>query len=125
MAVSKFNERYTLYLDTAGQPVQRTLAEMTCEEVLQAIGWHTEAAAQAEREIKPFEAMVGAFEAGTRDPNYEPPAVLKAAGLAYERAGRARVKLGQLLAQIDIALAPYSNCPPKLNQAELVRRYWP
>src|SRR5690349_969895 len=101
MAVSKFNERYTLHCDTADQPVQRTLAEMTREEVLQAIDWHTEEVAQAERETKPFEAMVEAFEAGTRDPNYEPPEVLKAAALAYERAGRAKVKLGQLLTQID------------------------
>src|SRR5690242_3338515 len=104
MAVSKFNERYTLYLNTAGQPVQRTLAEMTCGEVLQAIDWHTQEAAQAERETEPFVAMVAAFEAGTRDPTYESPAVLNAAALAYERSGRAKVTLCQLLTQIDIAL---------------------
>lgn len=35
-----FDERFTIYLNAAGKPVQRTLHEMTADEVLMALEWH-------------------------------------------------------------------------------------
>ena len=43
---NQFNERFTVYLNAEGAPVQRTLREMTGDAVLTAIDWHN---AEAER----------------------------------------------------------------------------
>ena len=44
-----FNERFTVYLDAEGKPVERTLREMTAGEVLKALEWLGEEIARLER----------------------------------------------------------------------------
>ena len=40
VAHDAFNERFTIYLNDKGKPVQRTVREMTAGEVMPAIAWH-------------------------------------------------------------------------------------
>ena len=46
----QFNEQFTLYLNTKGEPVQRTLREMTADEVLAAERWQLAEADRLERD---------------------------------------------------------------------------
>ena len=49
-----FNERFTLYLNTEGNPVERTLREMTGGEVLLAHEWIVDEADRCRREAEAF-----------------------------------------------------------------------
>ena len=46
----KFNEKFTVYLNAAGTPVQRTLREMTPSEVLAAMQWQSDEGDRLERD---------------------------------------------------------------------------
>jgi hypothetical protein len=45
-----FNERFTIYVNCNGKPVERTLREMTAAEVMAAIKWHHQTSQQLEAE---------------------------------------------------------------------------
>src|ERR1700751_1159081 len=62
-----FNERFTLYLNAEGKPVQRTLREMTAGEVLQAMEWQRAEAGRLKAETAPFGAWANAVEEGRLD----------------------------------------------------------
>src|SRR5689334_17751457 len=69
-------ERFIVYFNAAGQPVHRSLEEMTAGEVIQALNWHIEEAERLDREAEPARKMFQEFEAGTRDPHTVPPKTL-------------------------------------------------
>jgi hypothetical protein len=60
----KFNEKFTVYLNAAGTPVQRTLREMTPSEVLAAMQWQSDEGDRLERDCAPFAELRRAVEAG-------------------------------------------------------------
>ena len=60
----QFNEQFTLYLNTGGEPVQRTLREMTGAEVLVAFAWSRAEAERLEREVESARALAIAVEEG-------------------------------------------------------------
>ena len=48
------NERFTVYLNAEGKPLQHTLREMTADEVLRALKWQRDEADRLEAAAKPF-----------------------------------------------------------------------
>jgi hypothetical protein len=114
----QFNEKYTLYVNTAGQPVERTLREMTAAEVLQAVNWHFAEANRLEREAAPYKQMAIDAENGWLDPD-TPDDVVHAGARALLAAGEASKIAGLLLARVDSAL-PKSG----LTLGVALHRYW-
>lgn len=49
-----FNERFTIYLNTEGKPVQRPLRKMTAGDVMSALLWHSDEARRLEVAAAPF-----------------------------------------------------------------------
>ena len=62
-----FNERFTIYLNADGNPVQPILREMTAGEVLAAIAWHTAEGDRLEHETQCFRDIAKALETGDAD----------------------------------------------------------
>lgn len=54
----QFNGHFTIYLNVAGDPVQRTLGEMTADEVLLALEWHSTEADRLIKDAAPISAMM-------------------------------------------------------------------
>ena len=57
-----FNERFTIYLNAEGKPVQRTLREMTGDEVLLAVEWSHDEADRLDAEAEPARAISRAIQ---------------------------------------------------------------
>jgi hypothetical protein len=52
MQADVMNERFTIYLNSRGDPVQRRLSDMTPDEVMEAIIWNGKGC-PADRELRP------------------------------------------------------------------------
>jgi hypothetical protein len=119
-----FNERFTIYLNAAGEPVERTLREMTAGEVLAAIRWHDAEADRLRREAEPYNAIAIAFETGRTD---EIPDLsrdeLRAGGAALRRAGEANMKTARLMKMVQVNMPQWRDGKMQLGDALL--RYWP
>jgi hypothetical protein len=118
----QFNERFTIYLNAAGEPVQRTLSEMTADEVMQAINWHDEEADRLEREAGPLLGLAVAVEAGTLDPT---PNMLRDAAQGLRQASDAQIKSARLLEQVRAILSPQWQRHQNVTLTAALRRWWP
>ena len=58
----QFNEQFTLYLNTEGKPVKRTLREMTAAEVLLAMDWQRDEANRLNAEAAHARVTLHYFE---------------------------------------------------------------
>jgi hypothetical protein len=93
-----FNERFTIYLNAAGEPVERSLAEMEATEVGLAFRWLDSEVARLRAEFSPINQAARVFhETGTMPPELaaltrdewdQAQAALKAAGDAIEKERR-------------------------------------
>src|SRR5262249_45339801 len=89
-----FNERVTVFLDSEGCSVERTLHEMTAVEVLASIEWHTDEALRLQEESAPYVEIANASAAGMLDPNIRRGArqtandSIKRTAVALEKAAR-------------------------------------
>lgn len=122
----QFNERFTLYLDTDGQPVQRSLREMTADEVLTAIDWQTAEANRLERVtcdargeslLESFKAAGQVPDGVTNDELEQATAAMWAAAEAWEKGAR--------LLELVRANIPNWHQRQKLGMREAIRHWWP
>jgi hypothetical protein len=117
----QFNEKFTLYLNTDGQPVQRTLREMTAGEVMQALQWHDDEVARLQREAEPACAIGRAAEEGrSADVAHLTDDELRAASTALTRYSEAAKQLSRLMTRVIATVPPQAKHLP-LPQA--LRRY--
>lgn len=68
-----FNEPFTIYLNSEGKPVERSLREMTASEVLAAMEWQDVEAKRLEREAEPAKAIAIALAEGRSPINASRP----------------------------------------------------
>jgi hypothetical protein len=117
-----FNEQFTIGTDADGKPVQRTLRDMTADEVGRTMDWHHREAMRLEAETAPYRAMAEAAEAGTLDRD-TPADVRWQAVDALREAARAAEKAARLwtLVQLTLQAAQVNHLP----LGEAVRRAWP
>jgi hypothetical protein len=119
-----FNERFTIRLNVDGHPVERTLSEMTADEVLAAMDWHNHEHDRLLEEFSAFSAMGQALgETGTPPPEM---AALPRAELARGLAGlrqsvEAGLKASRLMERV------MNMCPPQHHKLPFgsLRRWWP
>lgn len=121
----QFNEQFTLYLNTGGEPVQRTLREMTGAEVLVAFAWSRAEAERLEREVESARALAIAVEEGRLEALAgKTHSELEAAGMSLRTAGEAMQRHAQLLSLIQAALPQWQEHNDK-GLRKAIRRYWP
>lgn len=119
----QFNEQFTLYLNTEGKPVKRTLREMTAGEVLQAMDWQRDEANRLNAEAAPALAWGEAIEAGRKDdvPDLSPDEFRHAAA-KLDEAADATVRAERLISLV------LSHCPARYRKTPLqagLPRWWP
>jgi hypothetical protein len=121
-----FNERFTIYLNTEGEPVQRALHEMTAAEVLLALKWQAAEADKLQAEVEPWLKIGDLIDAGRSD---ELPAELTAdeldaAGARCLVAADAAQHVRRLQSLICAAMPQWrSGSGEPLDKA--LHRYWP
>jgi HAMP domain-containing protein len=119
-----FNECFTIYLNADGNPVQRTLREMTAGEVLAAIAWHTAESDRLEHETQRFRDIAKALEAGDADavPPDTKEAEIKHMAAALREAGEAQLKTARLMQLVHVNMPQWRR---RMKIGEALRRYWP
>jgi hypothetical protein len=119
----RFNEAFTIYVNTDGKPIQRSLREMTANEVLGAMAWLNAEAGRLERESSPFAEIATIIEAG----GDVPPEITKESligGIAMLRqAAEANIKGARLMALVRTNLPQWRGKDIRFDDA--VRRFWP
>jgi hypothetical protein len=121
------DERFTIYCNAKGKPVQRTLREMTADEVMEAIEWNGREADRLEKLAAPYlhrRSPAEAFEAGEITDaemvaqTEHGVALLQASAAAFTRS-----------ANLERAvLAALNHLPEAAKDQPIVRvlrRYWP
>jgi hypothetical protein len=118
------NERFTLYLNADGNPVQRTLREMTPDEVLLALEWSGAQAELLNQEAESARLIAEALEDGRIDEiaHLEKHDIDAAISL-LRQAGEAMVRDARLMSLIASAIPQWRGAKMSLRQA--VHRYWP
>lgn len=126
IAPAAFNERFTLYLNNEGKPVQRTLREMTAGEVLLAMQWLTEEINRLEPLVHPIREMMEEYEATGR----APPAMaamtsqeMEAASDLMDECAATQQKWADLARLIKANMPQWHGTGMPLREA--LRRYWP
>jgi hypothetical protein len=120
-----FNERFTIYLNTAGKPVQRALREMTAAEVLLALDWQTTEASKLQAEAEPWAKIGDLIDAGRMDevPDLSPDE-FRIAGDRLNEAADALLRLRRLRSQICTTMPQWRN-GSGLPLDKALHRYWP
>lgn len=120
-SISIPGERYTLWLDAAGKPVEKALAEMTAAEVVQAAQWQHDEMERLVRIAEPWDQIAEDLGRGI-EPDIGPDRVKE--GVAALRASAAAVEKNARLMQLILAAMP--QWPGSgVNFGAAVRRYWP
>jgi hypothetical protein len=119
-----FHERFTLYLNAAGEAVERTFAEMTAPEVLAAIKWHASEGNRLEREAAPFAEIAEIVEAGGNLPVETSRQTIERAIVALRQAGEAQGKAARLMVLVRTNI-PQWHRHPGLSLDAALRRFWP
>jgi hypothetical protein len=119
----RFNEQFTLYLNTKGEAVQRTLREMTADEVLAAERWQLAEADRLDRETEPLSKMAEMIEAGISPSDL----TLEGARIAMaelRKAAEAAAKYVRLMTIVKARIGNQWGRYPSLTMREALRRYW-
>ena len=120
------NERFTLYINHEGKPIQRALREMTAAEVLLALKWQTAETDKLQAEVEPWLKIGDLIEAGR--PDEEPADLtaneLRAAGVRCLTAADASLRLRQLRRLICTSMPQWRN-GRELPLDKALRCYWP
>jgi hypothetical protein len=122
---TEFNEKFVLYLNSDGQPVDRTLREMTAGEVLQAIEWHEDEADTLADELAAMEDERAAARATLQSGKDAAALETLHRGIAAARkSGKAAERSARLMTLVA-ANIPQWERHPGLKLSEALRRYWP
>jgi hypothetical protein len=118
------NEKFTLWLNTAGQPVEKPLSAMSSGEVLAALKWHDDYAKRLGEETREATAIAEAIKRG-EDPDLTPEQIktLPAMEKRLREAGEANQKAARLFQQVRAAMPQWRDS--KLGVSAALRRYWP
>jgi hypothetical protein len=119
----QFNEKFTLYLNGAGKPVERMLSEMTSGEVMRALEWHGEEDARLEREAAPFIPWAEVVEAGGSLPPDVTRDAIRHAVDALRASGEMKKKHADLLHMVGVMMPQWQRQKMPLGAA--LRRFWP
>jgi hypothetical protein len=129
IAPAALNERFTVWLNTDGKPVQKALREMTGGEVLMAGEWleeECERLAAASDKLRDLIAPL--HERNARDPE----AVFSKAELATMQAAItsgdetiAALEKANRLTQAIVAAMPQWREPTNMTLSQALKRYWP
>lgn len=117
-----FNERFTLYLNAEGKPVQRTLGEMTAAEVALAVEWQEAEAIRLEVEADQAREIAAALEDKRADGITF--ADIYAAGAKLQAAAEAENRSVRLLELVQAKLPLWRRRDP-FPLAEALKRWWP
>ena len=117
------NQRFTLWLNSDGQPLEKPLSEMTSREVLQAVKWHTvenrRLAALCAADI-PIAGKISRGEAVDLPEGYD----CLAGGQRLRASAHAELKLADLLQLLGAAMPQWQRRHDmKLTAA--VKLFWP
>ena len=118
-----FNEQFTIYLNTVGKPVRRTLREMTADEVLLAMNWSLAEADRLSIEAEPARQLAIAIEEGRAEEIGSTHEQIKDSAAILRRAGEAMESDARLLSLVASAMPQWRGSGLTLVQA--LRRYWP
>jgi hypothetical protein len=119
------NERFPVYLNADGRPVERTLREMTADEVIAAVEWSAGVAERLACEAMPAEELIVAVQAGHGELlNSKTRQELEAGIAALDAASKAIGRHAHLLKLIRAAVPQWQE-QTKRRLHEAVRRYWP
>jgi hypothetical protein len=123
---AEFAEKFTIYLNTDGKPVERTIREMTSGEVLAALEWHQAEGDRLVAEFAAIEADVDAAGATVEGGKADAIAVdtLERGAAAAERAVEVTEQTERLLRLVMAAIPQWQRHKDMALQ-EGVRRYWP
>jgi hypothetical protein len=121
---AELNERFTVYLNSDGNPVQRTLREMTADEVLLALEWSGAEAERLNREAELARSIAEALEDGrTEKLAHLGKHDIDAAISLLCQAGEAMVSDARLMSLVMSAIPQWRGSKMSLGQGLL--RYWP
>jgi hypothetical protein len=124
-----FNERYTVWLNADGNPVERTLQEMTRKEVMVALQFLEEQCDRMERETAEFSALAEAMQRGEVGPDDLSDAevdALPAKIEALQECGEAQQKLARLMRRVQAAMPQWGQKKgQKLRLGDALDRFWP
>ena len=120
----QFNERFTIYLNADGKPVQRTLREMTADEVMQAEQWNADESQRLHDEVEHTRAAISAIRAKGTRLTADDIAAIQAAKQLNERASDAIERVQRLMALIE-AQIPQWERHPNMTMRVALRRWWP
>lgn len=127
VAPAAFNEPFTLRLDGAGEPVRRTLNEMSADDVVDACRWAAVEENRLGQLLAPWESLPGETDEGwisriALKPGFD----LEMVGSLLTEAGEAQARLGRLLHAVRLVLTPqWREHPDVVGLGEAVRRWWP
>ena len=113
----QLNEKFTLYPNGAGEPVERTLSEMTSGEVIRALKWSFEEDTRLEREAAPFLSWPE-----TMPPDTTKEAMWHAVDVT-QASGTVKRKHADLLRMVCVLMPEWRD--KKMEMDEAVRRFWP
>jgi hypothetical protein len=119
---AQLNDRFTVSLSTAGEPVQRTLRQMTHRQLMAAIDWNFSEADRLDRAAAPLRKLSEAIEA-------EDFTVLDGISKEELQQGIAFAAVGsgaatRLMALVYITI-PQSGQHKGTGLGEALRRFWP
>lgn len=119
-----FNEPYTIYLNADGNPVQRSLHEMTSGEVLQALKWSQAEADRLDIAAELARRIAKAVKQGRTDEvAHLTREEFKAAGLALRQAVDACERHAQLLSLVSAQIPQWRGSDVLIGAA--LRKWWP
>lgn len=119
------NPKFTLYLNTEGRPVQRTVLEMTEGEVGLAIQWAETELMECEANAKPLMAAIeNIMEAKPETATEENHRLYLAAAAAMNALSEASDRLARLLRAIEVVLRSMPQFTPDATLGTLLR-HWP
>jgi hypothetical protein len=119
-----FNELYTIYLNVDGNPVQRSLHEMTSGELVQVLKWSQAEADRLDFAAESATRIAKAVEQGRTDEvAHLTLGEFKAAALALRQAGDASERHAQLLSLVRAQIPQWRGSGVLMGEA--LRKWWP
>lgn len=119
-----FHQKFTIYVNVAGDLVQRTLSEMSADEVMAAVQWQSDESDRLEREAAPFIERTKLVMDGKGLTNDLAQDYLEIAVATMRAAAAAGLKAVHLMEVVRANLPQWKQHPGMTMEIAL-RRFWP